>query len=253
MLSKYCEELNGNFFKAYESTWDTNYFGVRSARAIINKIASEHGFSLLLNFLNEYEFVTIINSNNNHENNLLLSKIPGILLVDINVQYEKDLAKGLNNSQAVIEIYEAYTRDESVLRIASEAFQYSRFYNDPSLPVDKVKKIYSHWVNDAFNKHGRFYSLVKDCGTTTGFLLFSIDKLSSVATIELIAVDKHYRGSRLGKELVAGMEHFVNKRNIDKIKVGTQLDNDSAKQFYVSCGFTYSRCNSIYHYWPKFF
>lgn len=244
-------KLCGTFFEAYESPWDTDYFGVLSAKAILRGIAYELECARLLDFLNTYEFVTIINLANKQQNNYWLSKNTNNFFVDINVQFEKNLVKGCIDSKEPAEVCEAYSRDENMLRIASGAFKYSRFFNDPYLPSDKAKGIYVQWIENAFDKSGRFFSITKKHGVITGFLLFSIDAELSITTIELIAVDEQYRGLRVGKALISGMEHFIKQRNIKKIKVGTQVDNTLALQFYTSCGFIYTSCNSVYHYWPK--
>ncbi len=43
------------------------------------------------------------------------------------------------------------------------------------------------------------------------------------------------------------MESYILDNGINKIKVGTQVDNISAAQFYVKMGFSYVSCTSVYH------
>lgn len=245
------KELYSDGFEAYDSPWDTDYFGILSAKAVLNGTVTEQELVILKDFLDEYEFATIINSGNNKQNNYWLGRKTNAFLTDINVQLTKDLSTGFIKSIEPGEVYESYHRDENVLRIAHHAFKHSRFFNDPNLPLDKAKVIYVHWAENAFNKPGRYYSITKNQGVTTGFILFSLDQELSIATIELIAVDEQYRGLGVGKKLISGMESFISQRNIGKIKVGTQIDNASAIRFYTSCGFIYTTCNAIYHYWPN--
>lgn len=244
------KKINGTFFEAYESPWDTDYFGVLSAKAVLKDSVTKQECERLIDFLNIFEFVTITNLGNNSQNNYWLGKNTNTFLVDINIQFEKDLEKG-SESKEPAKVHEAYHRDEGVLRLSRDAFKYSRFFNDPNLPSDKARGVYVHWAENAFYKSGRYYSLTKKHGVVNGFLLFSIDSDLSLATIELIAIDKQYRGLDVGATLISGMEGFISHRNIKKIKVGTQANNASAIRFYTSCGYIYTSCNTVYHYWPN--
>ena len=247
MFRKY----HGKSFEAYESTWDTDYFGVLSAKVILKDSISEFESDALIDFLSCFDFVTIYNLHNNKENNYWLGKHMGMYLADINVQFIKNLSVGFVESENPAEIFEAYQHDERVLRIAHGAFIYSRFFNDPNLPRDKAKGVYAHWAENAFGKSERYYALAKNQGEIGGFILFSFNTNTSVGTIELLAVDERHRGLRVGKSLIAGVEKFMNQKGIENIKVGTQADNSSAIRFYTSCGFNQKTCNSIYHYWPR--
>lgn len=246
-LKKLCD----NLFDAYELPWDTNYFGVLSAKTVLKDSLREQDFVRLIDFLGAFDFVTIINADNKHSNNYWLDKNTSAFLVDINVQFVKNLASGCIKNVEPSEVFETCRRDESVLRLSRDAFKYSRFFNDPNLPADKAKGIYVQWTENAFNKPGRYFSIAKRQGVVAGFLLFSIDTDSSVATVELIAVDEQFRGLQVGKTLISGMEGFICQKNIKKIKVGTQIDNVSAIEFYMLCGFNYAKCNTVYHYWPN--
>lgn len=243
--------FNGKSFEAFESPWDTDYFGVMSAKVILKDSLPENESDALMDFLSSFDFVTITNLDNNKENNYWLGKHEGIYLADINVQFIKDLSVGCVESETPAEVYESYQHDDRVLRIAHGAFKYSRFFNDPNLPRDKAKGVYAHWAENAFGKSGRYYAIAKNQGEISGFVLFSINTNASLGTIELLAVDEEHRGVRAGKSLIAGVESFMNQKGIKNIKVGTQADNSSAIRFYTSCGFNQKTCNSIYHYWPR--
>lgn len=252
MCSKHIfREFDGKSFEAFESPWDTNYFGVMSAKVILKDSIRENESNALMNFLSNFDFVTITNLDNNKENNYWLGQNMGMYLADINVQFIKDLSEENVESETPAEVFEAYQHDDRVLKIAHCAFKYSRFFNDPNLPPVKAKGIYAHWAENAFGKPGRYYILAKNQGEISGFLLFSINKNASLGAIELLAVDEEHSGFRVGRSLIAGLENFMKQKGIEHIKVGTQADNSSAIRFYTSCGFNQQMCNSIYHFWPK--
>ena len=123
--------------------------------------------------------------------------------------------------------------------------------NDPYLPVEKARAIYGDITKNAFRKKGRFFVIFETAEFIAGFLLFSMDTSTLYARIELIAIDQNHRGNSIGRSLITSMENYVGSKGIETIRVGTQLSNIDALNFYTSIGFKYLECNSIYHYWPS--
>lgn len=237
-------------FEAYELNWDTEYFGIPAAKAVLKDALQEKDRLMLIDFLNNFKFITINNQNNNTHNNYWLGKTPNAFLSDVNIQFTKKSNSSLKQISASVEVFESYPYDNAIIEMAKNSFIYSRFYNDPHLDKIKTKNIYLHWVESAFDKFGRYFAIHKTNEITTGFALFSIDRLSKSLTIELIAVNPDFRGNKIGHSLIECLENFCCKNDISNLKVGTQIDNISATIFYNLNGFVYSQCHSIYHYWP---
>ena len=63
------------------------------------------------------------------------------------------------------------------------------------------------------------------------------------------AVNRKHKGNGIGHELINGIENFAEKNKLKRIKVGTQLNNISAQNFYENCGFKHVANHSIYHLW----
>jgi len=246
-LRRFC----GKAFEAFESAWDTEYFGVPSAKAVLKGNVSEDERVILKDFLSDFEFVTITNLDNNPFNNIWIGMEISPFLTDINVQFVKYLPDIPLDEDDVADAFEFYPRNDRVLEISRMAFKYSRFFNDPRLPADKAKDIYAHWVEGAFEKPSRFFTVASRKGEIAGFLLFSMDEAALLATIELIAVDAVYRGHNVGRSLITGMESLLHKKGIGLVKVGTQINNVAAIRFYTACGFKYENCNAVFHYWPQ--
>lgn len=238
-------------FETYALEWDTNYFGVSSAKVILKGNVSEDELKDLKKNIDGFTFITIINKGNNPYNNTWLGKDTTAFLTDMNIQFVKTIKEVTLNQNETTEVCEAFPSEECVLEIARNAFTYSRFFNDLSLNEEKAKNIYAHWTESAFNKPGKYFVISKQHEIIAGFLLFSISKEEFSATIELIAVDEAYRGCKVGKSLILAMEAFTCARGIEKIKVGTQIENIVASRFYTECEFKYTGCNAVYHYWPK--
>jgi len=56
-------------------------------------------------------------------------------------------------------------------------------------------------------------------------------------TIKLIAVGEKYTGQNIGKSLIRNLENYLYKKGVKTIKVGTQIDNIFATNFYIANGF----------------
>ena len=229
--------------------WDTDYFGVSSARVNLSGILDESAQEDVIEFCKDYNFVTISNLNNIKENNHWIGSKTNAFLADMNIQFVKVLADKPNYQDDKTYVVSSLPRHEQILDIAKKSFNYSRFFNDPKLPQEQAKNIYLHWTKCAFGQKTKYFVISEREGNIAGYTLFSFNDDSIV--IELIAVDERYQGQRVGKSLIYRMESFVIDQGVKKIKVGTQVNNISAAQFYNAMGFKYASCGSIYHLWES--
>lgn len=247
LLKLSCEE-----FDAFESKIDSDYFGIRSAKAILKKACIlEKTQNDLLSFIGDFEFSSITNRFNDPFNNRWLGEKTTAFLTDINIQLVKSVLLMEKNDDRRAEISNNFPGSEQVVRIAENAFKVSQFLNDPYLPSEKAKCIYGDITRNSFGKPGRYFATVKSEDTVMGYLLFSVNQSSRMATIELLAIDQIHKGNGIGKLLVQSIEYYVGKLGMETIKVGTQVTNSGALNFYTSYGFKHLECNSIYHYWPS--
>ena len=70
--------------------WDTDYFGIKSARVnILDNIDVEEQKEIL-NFSKKFQFVTISNENNLNKNNYWIGTKTNAFLADINIQLFKN-------------------------------------------------------------------------------------------------------------------------------------------------------------------
>lgn len=229
--------------------WDTNYFGIRSARVNLCGIVDEKGQEEIVEFCSSYDLITISNSDNIKENNHWIGFKTNAFLADINIQFLKILNDKPQFQDENTYVLNSLTRNEQIVDIAKKSFNYSRFFNDPKLPQVLANNIYVHWTDCAFGQDNKYFVISEREGNIAGYILFSINDDSSV--IELIAVEERFQGQRVGKSLIHKMESFVIDKGIKKIKVGTQINNIPAAQFYDAMGFKYVSCGSIYHLWSK--
>lgn len=227
--------------------WDSDYFGISSARVNLYGVLSMQSQEKVLEFCKDYKFVTICNFNNITENNYWIGNITDAFQSDINIQFIKTISDDIEYKNRGVYVTNSLYKNEQILDIAKNSFNYSRFFNDPRLPRRQAKNIYVYWTECAFKQNDKYFVIYEKDGIILGYILFSINESDSV--IELIAVDNKFQGQKIGKLLIEAMESFVLEKGIKKIKVGTQVNNIMAVQFYNHMGFKYVSCSSIYHLW----
>lgn len=234
-----------NFIKL---AWDTEYFGIHSAKVVLNEKISTIDFDNILNRASNYDFITLSNLHNNTENNQLIGLLSKAFLVDINVQFEMNVKTSEGKNYYPSQNY--YLVNDQVIQIASNSFNHSRFFNDPYLNKNQSKDIYLNWVKSSFDRSDKFFIIAEEEKEILGFILFSIDG-NGALVIELIALDKSSQGKGIGTKLIQSLVAYSMDNDILKIKVGTQIDNIQAMNFYAKKGFSFSSKSSIYHYWPR--
>ncbi len=229
-------------------SWDTKYFGILSAKLELTGEVDQENQVAVFEFVEKYDFITIVNHKNRAYNNQWIGRCTSAFLTDINIQLTKRvLTHSLD--QGVI-VNNNMPRNNRIIEIAKESFEYSRFFNDPFLPQEQARNIYVHWTDCAFNKEDRYFVTCVRGGTIAGYLIFSIEE--SVGVIEIIAVDRAYQGQGVGRSLIASLDSLLGSLGIENVRVGTQIENSAAISFYASLGFRYDNCKSIYHWWHRY-
>ncbi len=231
--------------------WDTDYFGIKSAKVSLNGIIDLKSQAEIKSFCDDYNFITIANIGNLKENNYWLGSKTAAFLTDLNVQFIKTVDNNSISKQGCSDtvVINKLPYNQQIVNIAHQTFKYSRFFNDPHLPSRQSKSIYLHWTKCAFGQPDKYFVIYQKKDEVAGYILFSL--LDGHAVIELIAIDKKYQGKKMGAALIDSLALYILNKGLNKIKVGTQIDNIRATQFYISNGFRYLSCSSIYHLWNQ--
>lgn len=240
--------LNDMKYNFIDLHWDTEYFGVKSGKIVINEEIEIHDIKEIVRLAEAYEFITINNVNNIALNNFLIGKHTDSFLVDTNIQFEMNVKN--SEGESYFDAINSYKENTNLVRIAENSFNFSRFYNDPFLNKNLSYQLYSNWIKNSFNKKEKYFIVAEDNQKIFGYLLFSLNKPDGL-TIELISLDKSAQGKGIGTKLLDSLVYFARKNHIHKIKVGTQIDNIQAINFYMKKGFSLSSKSSIYHFWPR--
>src|SRR5690606_7935202 len=106
------------------------------------------------------------------------------------------------------------------------------------------------WIINAFNKRDKYFALSKgDEEEVNGFLLFSYS--DNACVIELIAVSQKALKYGIGTRLFKAVENETLLQRLEKIKVGTQVRNLGAINFYHKVGCKQLGCHQVYHLWKE--
>ncbi|MEG0914756.1 MAG: GNAT family N-acetyltransferase [Christensenellaceae bacterium] len=245
-------------YRIFDAPWDSDFFHVKAAKTVLDKRCSESDMILLKKEWNQYDFVMIQNTENDAMNNVLLGTQTQAYLVDVNVQFvmsiceqHKDQNNFIKSTQGVYfqEPQNQMAQNDEYVRIIENGLQYSKFFNDSNIGVEKGKELYANWVRNSFLKDEKWFVSATDGKNVLGVLLFN--KCADVCTIELVAVEKQFTGKKIGSGLLRKLVEFCCNEKVSEIHVGTQIDNLSAIGYYLKNGFQVTHKHSCYHLWNK--
>ncbi|MDM5228348.1 GNAT family N-acetyltransferase [Cytobacillus sp. NJ13] len=228
-----------------ELKWDTDFFGVTSAKATLHCPLTLDEWEELKTRFKDYQFVSIINKNSEPINSQLIGKNTSAFLTDVNIQFVKKLG-GPQEIPANVTMHQSLGRDNQIIEIAD--FKFSKFTEDPELAKRKGDQVYRQWLFNAFDKPDKFFALSRDENEgINGFVLYSFS--DNVNVIELIAVSPLVTKGGIGTSLFKAVEYATHQHGYNEIKVGTQMRNMGAINFYQKVGCKQIGCHQVYHLW----
>lgn len=229
----------------YELEWDTDFFDICSAKAILHKPLSLNEWDKLQTNFSNYQFISITNLDSDPVNSQLIGKGTSAFLADVNIQFVKKIVDPLEIPTNVT-IHQSLERNEKIIEIAD--FKFSKFTEDPELAKRRGGQVYRQWLINSFDKPDRFFALSRDENDNlNGFVLYFHSDNASV--IELIAVSPKVANGGIGTSLFKAVEFAAYQQGINEIKVGTQIRNIGAINFYHKVGCKQIGCHQVYHLW----
>jgi len=229
----------------HELQWDTEFFGVTCAKAILYKQLTKTEWDELKERFGDYRFISIENRNSEPTNAQLIGSDTNAFLADVNIQFKKKIETACNMPETV-QIYQAMEWNERVIGIGN--FQFSKFTEDPELAKRGGSEVYKQWLINSFGKLDKFHAVSKGANDEiNGFLLHSYS--DRICTIELIAVLSNVTRSGIGTNLFRAVEYAAYQRGCDEIRVGTQVRNMPAINFNHKFGCKQVGCHQTYHLW----
>ncbi|MGJ7910833.1 GNAT family N-acetyltransferase [Neobacillus sp. LXY-1] len=225
--------------------WDSEFFGVKSAKANLHRHVASNEWENLKNRFDNYQFISIVNENSVPSNAQLIGKSTTAFLADVNIQFVKKIGSELDLPKE-ISIHHSLKRNNQVINLAN--FEFSKFTEDPELAKRGGEKVYHQWIINSFEREEKYFALSKDQnGDINGFLLHSF--LDDACVIELIAVSATNKNKGIGAHLFKAVEYAAKEHGSSEIRVGTQLRNIGAINFYHKVGCKQVGCHQIFHLW----
>ncbi|WLR55464.1 GNAT family N-acetyltransferase [Mesobacillus subterraneus] len=227
--------------------WDTEFFGVKSGKAVLNKELTTTEWNELLSKCKNYQFISIVNLFSEPKNAQTIGLNTSAFLADTNIQFEKKV-NGPKNIPGNVTIHQSLPRDERILEMAN--FEYSKFIEDEKLAKRGGSQVYYEWISNSFNNPEKYFALYRsENNYLNGFVLFSFNQNECV--IELIAVSNTNKSKGIGTALFSTVEFEAERRGINVIQVGTQIRNLEAINFYHKVGCQQIGCHQVYHLWKE--
>ena len=236
-----------------ESKWDSNIFNKKVGVINLEKYLTKTEINELKKEIDSYDLVVVKDFTDDFKNSEIISNDLNGYIVDLNVQFFKKVFT--NNKEFIATINEKTllsSKDKSkVIAIASNAFKHSRFYNDHNIEKDIADKIFENWMKDSFENEKKRVIVHKSGEEVLGFLLLTINDSLQEIIIELIAVDSKVTAKGIGKELMSDFEYSFSSEQYKKyfFRVGTQVNNITAMNFYIKNDYKIQRESRTYHIW----
>jgi dTDP-4-amino-4,6-dideoxy-D-galactose acyltransferase len=230
-----------------ELTWDSDFFGVKTGRCLLNdkdKWEQEK--------LSQWDLVYFFVDPEHYDAIQRLKEL-NAALVDQKVTFIMDLS-GLGADNFLLTDIYSYYKDSKlydVIDIGIQSGVYSRFSQDINIPKNKFEELYTLWMRRSIDREiAREVFIYKSDKDEIGGVI-TLGNKNDRSDIGIIAVDEKFRGHGVGKKLVkAGIKNSL-EAGYKMLQVVTQKNNNSACRFYEQCGFIVEKVVNIYHYWNK--
>lgn len=226
--------------------WDSDFFGVRVARAQVSRLAPDTASALLdwcrANAIDLLYFL----ADSDDPPTIRLAEDHGFRLVDLRVTLDRTLQVPAHAPQYAVRT--AQPGDLPALRAMARAgFRQSRFYADPHIPAGRAGALYEIWVEKRLNEPTSRVLVVDTDGEAAGFITCLFD--GADGAIDLFSVGEAARGRGIGQALVQGALAWFGEQGAQRASVVTQGRNIAAQRLYQRCGFVTRAVQLWYHRW----
>ncbi|MEW6366236.1 MAG: GNAT family N-acetyltransferase [Acidobacteriota bacterium] len=232
--------------------WDSEFFGFPVAR-ITCPVLSHRPLSRILRALAQTGAKLIYwpTSSAIEQRDPVLQSHNG-RLVDVKTTYAIDLSRDVITEAGAtfgIRSYGIDAASPDLISLAIQAGEHSRFAVDPLIPRNKFEELYTIWIKKSVDKTLADDVLVAASGgAITGMI--TVGRKGSRGDIGLVAVDREWRGRKLGEALVRAALRWFARNNLERVQVVTQGSNAGANRLYAKCGFSIEKQEYYYHFWP---
>jgi ribosomal protein S18 acetylase RimI-like enzyme len=232
--------------------WDTNFFGVRIARAL-DDVLSEDSARLIDIWCQEncIDCLYLLARSDNLSVTMMAEKF-GYSFVDIRVTYVRDVAVGdiVRSGKPKMLVRLCQPEDLSKLcEIAHNCHTDSRFYFDVHFPTHLCNSLYETWLIRSCEGYADAVFVASLNGVPVGYITCHLDEINESGNIGLLGVDERSWRIDVGRMLIDRALNWFAGRDIHYVSVVTQGRNIGAQHFYQKQGFRTSSVMLWYHKW----
>ena len=227
--------------------WDSQFFHHRIARLEPSSITRADVASALAWCLAERIDCLYYLAPADEFNSIHLAEGAGFHLVDIRMTFSLP-ARHSPALPADPQIRLAGPADIPALReIARQAYQSTRFFNDPHFSRKACEKLYMTWIENSCQGYAQAVWVADVENTPVGFITCHLDKDHGQIVLVGIHPDHHHRG--WGRKLVNAALNWLSSQLCNSVQVVTQGNNLPAQKLYAACGFSILSVACWYHRW----
>ena len=222
--------------------WDSNFFGLRIAKADV--VSQEDVVALSRqegDLQDRFDLIYIFSEPS------LEMPFDRARLVDRKAVFSLNAPKRFESDPA-IRSWESPETSDALISLALVSGKYSRFKLDESFPFGSYDRLYTCWIEQSVNKvmATDVFCYMMDDGPRG---LVTLDFNNGQGVIGLVAVDEGYQHRGIGKALIKHVISYAHEHQGERLSVATQMDNEPACRLYTGCGFSMESVTKIWHWW----
>lgn len=232
-------------------SWDSDFFGMKVGRVqIADLIENNIPPSIFTAFLQqEFYKLVYLSSNYNDADCATYAKGISAKLVDSKVVWTKKVSSAPRPlGHPDIKSIKGENCSCELLHLAFQSGEYSRFKTDRNFESGAFERLYQTWIEKSLDGilADEVFAYTVD-KKHVGLITVKKDKLD--IEIGLLAVDVRHRQKEIGRNLMSMVELYCIEAGFNSIKVATQLQNETACEFYKRNKYSIKSIENIYHLW----
>lgn len=222
--------------------WDSDFFGLRIAKAVVAleediiTLSSQEG-----NLRDHFDLIYIFSESG------FEMPFEKARLVDKKAVYSLS-ALEYSEADPAIKSWDSPITSDALISLALVSGRFSRFKLDKVFPVGSYERLYTRWIEQSVNKSMAtdvFCYMIDDVPRG----LVTLDFHNGEGVIGLVAVDEGFQHQGIGTALIKHAISYVHRIQGTRLSVATQIDNEPACRLYSGCGFSLESVTKIWHWW----
>jgi dTDP-4-amino-4,6-dideoxy-D-galactose acyltransferase len=222
--------------------WDSDFFGYNVGKIFLDE-KDEFDSEKFREAKNDFKIIYIFSKKT-------ISELREHL-VEEKLNFKKKLDKKCLIKSSPIYFNSLIHSRKELFDLAIVSGTQSRYKLDINFDNNEFERLYEKWIDNSIqNLESKTKIIIYLLNhIIVGFTVFSIKDLN--VNIELIAVDKKFRGKGIGSKLIKQVEEIAIDFNCETMDVNTQSINNDSIQLYIKNNFMCVNKTYIYHYWKQ--